>query len=318
MMMEVTHRIASDTAALGGGASRRRQTFSEVRRGRVPGDWEWEDVGVYLRQIGRVPLLKPDEERALFRQLDAAREQGQVDKAGDLKRRLTEANLRLVVSVAARYRHGRLPLLDLVQEGNLGLMKAVDRFEYQRGFKFSTYAVWWIRQSIVRAIGDSGRTVRLPAHVVESLSRMSKAERALAAELDRVPSVQELADRTGIAPDRIEQLSRAAVPAASLDAAMAESAVGADLLSDGGSSPEEQVIARNMRRQVRRVLRSLSTREQAVLQLRFGIRTAREHTLQEIAERVGLSRERVRQIEQGALARLRQRPQQLGSERRAA
>jgi RNA polymerase primary sigma factor len=281
-------------------------------------DVDWEAMRGYLRQLGRVPLLKPHEEVELFRQLEAARARGHLDEAGELQRRATEANLRLVVSIAARYRHHSLSLLDLVQEGNLGLMKAVDRFEYRRGFKFSTYATWWIRQAITRALADTGRTVRLPVHVVEALNQLAKAERALATELDRPPTVKELADRTGIAPDKVVHLSQAGAPVTSLDAPIAETAVFGDLLSDSARSPEEQVVARNARLRVRRVLGSLTERERTVLQLRFGIRSERAHTLEEIAERVGLSRERVRQIERQALARLRRRRQQFGFESMAA
>jgi RNA polymerase primary sigma factor len=281
-------------------------------------DGEWETMRGYLRQIGRVPLLKPHEEVALFRQLEAAGARNHLDEVRELQRRVTEANLRLVVSIAARYRHHSLSLLDLVQEGNLGLMKAIDRFEYRRGFKFSTYATWWIRQAITRALADTGRTVRLPVHVVEALNHLAKAERALTMQLDRPPTVQELADRTGIAPVKVVQLSQAGAPVTSLDAPLAEGAVFADLLSESTTSPEEQVIARNARLRVRRLLGFLPERERTVLQLRFGIRTERAHTLEETAERVGLSRERVRQIEQQALARLRRQRRQFGLEPMAA
>jgi RNA polymerase primary sigma factor len=281
-------------------------------------DGEWEAMRGYLQQIGRVPLLRPPEEVALFRQLEAARARGHLDEVRELQRRITEANLRLVVSIAARYRHHSLSLLDLVQEGSLGLIKAVDRFEYRRGFKFSTYATWWIRQAITRALADTGRTVRLPVHVVEALNQLAKAERALATELGRPPTVQELADRTSLAVDKVVQLSQAGAPLTSLDAPVAESAVFGDLLSDSTTSPEEQVVARNARLRVRRVLGSLTERERTVLQLRFGIRSERAHTLEEIAERIGLSRERVRQIERQALERLRRQRRQFGLESMAA
>jgi RNA polymerase primary sigma factor len=278
----------------------------------APDKAEWNAMRDYLRQIGRVPLLKPREEFVLFQQLETARARRHLDEVRELKQRLTEANLRLVVSIAARYRHGSLSLLDLVQEGSLGLMTAVDRFDYRRGFKFSTYATWWIRQAVTRALADTGRTVRLPVHVVESLNKLARAERALSVELDRPPTVEELADRTGFAPDRVAQLSQAGAPVTSLDAPIAETAAFADLLSDTSRSPEERVVARSTRRQVRRVLSSLTERERAVLQLRFGIDTDREHTLEETAKRVGLSRERVRQIERDALSRLRRRRRQFG------
>ncbi len=275
---------------------------------------EWETMRAYLKQIGRVPLLKASEEVALFRQLEAALARQDHDEAHELKRRITEANLRLVVSIATRYHHAGLSLLDLVQEGNLGLMTAVDRFDYRRGFRFSTYATWWIRQSISRALADTGRTVRLPVHIVESLNKLAKAERSLSAELNRAPTVQELAARSGIAAGKVPGLWRAGAPLASLDAPVADSTVFADLLADTATSPEEQAVARNVRQRVRRVLSSMPARERAVLQLRFGVRADGELTLREVAERVGLSRERVRQIEVQALARLRGRRRQLGVE----
>jgi RNA polymerase primary sigma factor len=225
----------------------------------------------------------------------------------ELKRRLTEANLRLVVSIAARYRHGNLSLPDLVQEGNIGLMRAADRFDYRRGFKFSTYATWWIRQAITRAMADTGRTVRLPVHVVEALNRLAKAERSLAAELDRPPTLEELAGRTGATPETVAQLAQRGAPITSLDAPIAENASFADLLSDTSASPEAHAVAGSTRQHVRRLLDSLTERERTVLQLRFGFATGREHSLQETADRIGLSRERVRQIERIALARLRRR-----------
>jgi RNA polymerase primary sigma factor len=298
--------------------ARVKPLLSEPRVASPGQEAEWETMREYLRQIGRVPLLKPDEERALFRELERARARGRVAEEHELKRRVTEANLRLVVSIAARYRHGSLSLPDLVQEGNIGLMRAVDRFEYQRGFRFSTYATWWIRQAIARALADSGRTVRLPVHVVQALNKLTKAGRALSAELDRPPTVRELADHTRLAVDRVLQLSQAGAPLTSLDAPIGDSAVFADLLSDGGLSPEEQVVSRSTRQRVRRELATLTARERAVLQLRFGIRGEREHTLEEVAQRVGLSRERVRQIERQALARLRRRRRQFKKESIAA
>jgi RNA polymerase sigma factor (sigma-70 family) len=320
----------------------------------------------YLEQIARVPLLKPQEEVALCRQLEGAREgladalaggvsgapafapaapaaryPGVVEEAAarvlvssdvsanhrlrrrlgevlDLKRRLTEANLRLVVSIAARYRHGSLSLPDLVQEGNIGLMRAVDRFDYRRGFKFSTYATWWIRQAITRAMADTGRTVRLPVHVVDALNRLAKAERSLAAELDRPPTIEELAGRTGATPETVAQLAQRGAPITSIDAPIAENAVFADLLSDNHASPEAHAVAGSTRRHVRRLLDSLTERERTVLQLRFGFATGEEHSLQETADRIGLSRERVRQIERIALARLRRRGSRRSTRLKAA
>ena len=313
--MTATQKAAPEDGGRRGGAAEGLQTSPRgPGRPAARDGAEWETMRAYLKQIGRVPLLKAPEEVALFRRLEAALARHDDDEVRELKRRITEANLRLVVSIATRYQHAGLSLLDLVQEGNLGLMTAVDRFDYRRGFRFSTYATWWIRQAITRALADTGRTVRLPVHIVESLNKLAKAERSLSAELNRAPTVQELAARSGIAAGKVPGIWRAGAPLASLDAPVADSAVVADLLADGAMSPEEQAVVRNVRQQVRRVLRSMPARERAVLQLRFGVRTDGELTLREIAERVGLSRERVRQIEVQALARLRGRRRQLGVE----
>jgi RNA polymerase sigma factor (sigma-70 family) len=225
-----------------------------------------------------------------------------------LKQRLMEANLRLVISIAKRYRNTSLPLLDLVQEGNLGLMKAVDRFQYRRGFKFSTYATWWIRQSITRAIADTGRTIRLPVHVIEALNKISHARRLLAAELGRDPTILEIARRARMRPDKVMLVLHSARPLASLDALVTEDAVFGDFLPDTGlAAPDASLIAHDSLRRVRRALQTLTDREQLILELRFGLRNAREHTLEEIGQHLGLSRERVRQIEQQALSQLRRR-----------
>ena len=224
----------------------------------------------------------------------------------DLKSRLMQANLRLVVSIAKRYRHTNLSVLDLVQDGNLGLMKAVDRFQYRRGFKFSTYATWWIRQSITRSIADTGRTIRLPVHVIESLNRVAAARAALARELGRDPTVQEISARTRMRAEKVMLVLRSGAPLTSLDAPVTEDAVFGDFLPDSGAlSPEAPLMEADLLRQVKRALDSLSERERVVLELRYGIVNAREHTLQEISERIGISRERVRQIEQQAMQRVR-------------
>jgi RNA polymerase sigma factor (sigma-70 family) len=223
-----------------------------------------------------------------------------------LKRRLTEANLRLVVSIAKRYRHTNLSLLDLVQEGNLGLIKAVDRFQYRRGFKFSTYATWWIRQTITRAIANTGRTVRLPVHLVESLTRIEVARRRLLGELGRDPTVEELATRTRMPAERLTLAIRSGASPVSLDAAISDDSVVGDLLPDvGGSSPDAGVREEETSRQANSALASLNQRERDVLELRYGLVDGREHRLQEIADRLGLSRERVGRIERQALNRLR-------------
>jgi RNA polymerase primary sigma factor len=223
-----------------------------------------------------------------------------------LKTHLMEANLRLVVSIAKRYRHADLSLLDLVQEGNLGLMKAVDRFQYRRGFKFSTYATWWIRQSITRGIADTGRTIRLPVHVAEALSALYSARKTLAAQLGRDPTILELAERTRLTPAKVMLVLRSGAPLASLDAPVSDDAVFGEFVSDTAAlSPEAPLMAEDTLKRVKQALQSLNERERRILEMRYGIHNAREHSLAEIAEHMGVSRERIRQLEKQAMQRLR-------------
>ena len=259
-----------------------------------------DPVKAYLKEIGQVPLLSAEEEQTLAR---AARAGG-----ADARRRLSEANLRLVVSVAKRYAGRGLPFLDLIQEGNLGLMKAAEKFEPDRGFKFSTYATWWIRQSITRAIADQGRTIRIPVHLVEHINRVRKTAGELLRKNGREPTAEEIAVRLEMEPDRVRELLQLAQEPVSLETPVGEEedAHLEDFIQDEEAGiPVDEAGRQLLRRELMSVLKSLTPREERVITLRFGLDDGRPRTLEELGKEFNVTRERIRQIEAKALRKLR-------------
>jgi RNA polymerase primary sigma factor len=283
-------------------------------------------VRQYLREIGTYDLLTAADEVALAQTIEAGNEARAVLEAGGTltparrrqlqlelaageaaTKRFIQSNLRLVVSIAKRYQSSGLPLLDLVQEGNLGLMRAVEKFDHRKGFKFSTYATWWIRQAISRAIADKGRTIRVPVHMVETVAQVGRAATRLSRALGRDPSAEEIANETGLTPERVMEAQRVAPDPVSLFEQVGDdNAELVDFLEDrNAEAPFEAAAAAIQTHELRAVLRSLSEREQRVLEMRFGLIGERPYTLEEVGQEFSLTRERIRQIEAKALSKLR-------------
>ena len=259
-----------------------------------------DNVRMYLKEIGRISLLSLDEEQELSRRI--------ADGDEEAKKVLAESNLRLVVSIAKRYVGRGLLFLDLIQEGNIGLMKAVDKFDYGKGYKFSTYATWWIRQAITRALADQARTIRVPVHMVETINKMARVERQLALDLNREPTEEEIAKKMGLSLDKIVEIKKISQDPVSLETPIGEeddSHLGDFLADERTMGPEEYTDYTMLKQELKGVLETLTKREEEVLELRFGLYDGTCHTLEEVGKRFGVTRERIRQIEAKALRKLR-------------
>lgn len=259
-----------------------------------------DPVRMYLKEIGRVPLLTADEEVSLALKI----EQGDQEA----KQRLAEANLRLVVSIAKRYVGRGMQFLDLIQEGNMGLMKAVEKFDYRKGFKFSTYATWWIRQAITRAIADQARTIRIPVHMVETINKLIRIQRQLLQELGKEPTPEQIAEKMGMPTEKVREILKIAQEPVSLETPIGEeddSHLGDFIEDQEATSPAEHAAYELLKEQLEDVLDTLTDREENVLRLRFGIDDGRTRTLEEVGKVFGVTRERIRQIEAKALRKLR-------------
>ena len=274
-------------------------TTEEIER--MQNDLSVDDpVRMYLKEIGKVPLLSPDEEKIYAVRM----------KNGDenAKNKIVEANLRLVVSIAKKHVGKGMAFLDLIQEGNLGLMKAVDKFDPEKGYKFSTYATWWIRQAITRAIADQARTVRIPVHMVETIHKVSRISRQLLQELGREPTPEEIAEKIDMTPEKVRDTMKYALEPVSLETPIGEeedSHLGDFIPDEDSPAPAEAASYTLLREQLNEVLKTLTPREEEVLRLRFGLDDGRARTLEEVGERFKITRERIRQIEAKALRKLR-------------
>lgn len=259
-----------------------------------------DPVRLYLKEIGKVPLLTPEKERSLAERMAAGDERASTE--------LVEANLRLVVSIAKRYVGRGMFFLDLIQEGNLGLMKAVDKFDYTKGYKFSTYATWWIRQAITRAIADQARTIRIPVHMVETIHKVSRYSRQMLQELGREATAEEIGEKMGMSAERVREIMKIAQDPVSLETPIGEeedSHLGDFIPDDDTPSPAEATSTNILREELERQLHTLTPREEHVIKLRFGLYDGRNRTLEEVGKEFDITRERIRQIEAKALRKLR-------------
>jgi RNA polymerase primary sigma factor len=277
------------------------EEISPVKDTRYLEDVADDSVRLYLREIGKIPLLTAEEELALAQKVVAG------DKRA--KDKMAEANMRLVVSIAKRYVGRGLDLLDLIQEGNTGLLRAVEKFDPDKGFKFSTYATWWIRQAITRAIADQARTIRIPVHMVETINKLLRTQRRLTQDLNREPTNEEIAAEMELDVEKVEHIMKIKQDISSLDASVRddeEDSVLGDFIEDEDTvTPEESATGQLLKEQVKDLLGSLSEREQKILRLRFGLEDGKNHTLEEVGQEFSVTRERIRQIEAKALAKLK-------------
>ncbi len=292
-----------------------------------------DSVRLYLREIGKIPLLSGEEELALAQEIVAnhdeleeltaklkeedlsASERGKLEsravKLSKPKDKMAEANMRLVVSIAKRYSGRGLDFLDLIQEGNTGLLRAVEKFDPDKGFKFSTYATWWIRQAITRAIADQARTIRIPVHMVETINKLLRTQRRMTQELNREPTIEELAKELEMEPEKVEYVIKIKQDITSLDAGVGrdgedeDSTLGEFIEDEDSATPEESATNQLLKEQVQSVLSTLSDREQKIIKMRFGLEGGKSHTLEEVGQEFAVTRERIRQIEAKALAKLR-------------
>lgn len=275
----------------------------ELNSGQYLDDISDDSVRLHLREIGKIPLLTADEELELAQRV----------VAGDRKAKdkMAEANMRLVVSIAKRYSGRGLDFLDLIQEGHTGLLRAVEKFDPDKGFKFSTYATWWIRQAITRAIADQARTIRIPVHMVETINKLLRTQRRMTQELNREPTIDELANELEMEPEKVEYVIKIKQDISSLDAGVGrdgdddESVLGDFIEDEDGVTPEESAATQLLKEQVQAVLSTLSDREQKIIKMRFGLDGGKSHTLEEVGQEFAVTRERIRQIEAKALAKLR-------------